>query len=80
MVELSDGHSLIRANLCDDASMRWEPIRYQSDGGVSWREVAQVALPTGHYRGDEGRGANFNGHFGMAAGLVRLPIRERRCK
>ena len=37
-----------------------------------------LALPDGpRYRGDEGRGANFNGHFGMAAGLVRLPIRER---
>ena len=83
VVELSDGRILYSSrqhHFADDASMRWERLYAIShDGGVSWREVAHsVALPDGpRYRGDEGRGANFNGHFGMAAGLVRLPIRER---
>ena len=60
--------------------MRWERLYAISHDGEYLGERLRTAwrLPDGpRYRGDEGRGANFNGHFGMAAGLVRLPIRER---
>lgn len=83
VVELSDGRILYSSRqhyFAEEASMRWQRLYAIShDGGVSWTEVAHsVALPDGpRYRGGEGRGANFNGHFGMAAGLVRLPVRGR---
>lgn len=60
--------------------MRWQRLCAMScDGGASWTDVAHsAALPDGpRYRGEEGRGANYNGHFGMAAGFARLPIRGR---
>lgn len=49
------------------------------DGGATWEEVAATpTLPDGpRYRGIDKRGANYNGHFGMAAGLVRLPVAGR---
>lgn len=62
-----------------------EPLRHHRlfawshDGGETWVDPEYCrALPDGpRYRGDEGRGACYNGHFGMAAGLTRLPVAER---
>jgi sialidase-1 len=62
-----------------------EPYRYErlfgwsDDGGETWTDPGfSTNLPDGpQYRGDEKRESCYNGHFGMAAGLVRLPIADR---
>ncbi len=66
----SDGHHL-------GTDFRYErPFAWSYDGGETWRDLGfSRVLPDGpRYRREEGRGANFNGHFGMMCGLVRLPI------
>ncbi len=52
---------------------------FSYDGGETWQDLGvSDALPDGpRYRGAERRGANYNGHFGMMAGLARLPVVER---
>ncbi len=52
---------------------------FSQDGGQTWQDLgASTVLPDGaRYRGAERRGANYNGHFGMMAGLVRLPVADR---
>lgn len=52
---------------------------WSDDGGATWRDLgASEVLPDGpRYRGAERRGANYNGHFGMMCGLVRLPVAGR---
>jgi sialidase-1 len=48
------------------------------DGGSTWHDAVHTSLPDGpRYRGDDKRGANYNGHFGMAAGYTRLPVAGR---
>lgn len=49
------------------------------DGGETWHDAKSIAaLPDGpRYRGSEKRGANYNGHFGILAGLTRVPDAER---
>lgn len=83
IVELSDGRLLgtARKSFFDET----EPLRHQrlfaysDDGGESWRDAFHAeAIPDGpRYRGDQRRGANYNGHFGMFAGLQRLPVEQR---
>jgi len=55
------------------------PIAWSEDGGASWTFGGYDSLlPDGpRYRGEEERGSNYNGHFGMMCGLVRLPVRGR---
>ncbi len=83
VAELADGsivYSSRQHQFAEGEPMRWERLQAVSyDGGASWTDLAHCAgLPDGpRYRGTEGRGANYNGHFGMAAGLVRLPVEGR---
>jgi hypothetical protein len=83
VVELSDGRLYYssRKHFFEDGT----PFSHQRlfalslDGGLSWQDLgAHRTLPDGpRYRGEEARGANYNGHFGMMAGLVRLPVKHR---
>ena len=52
---------------------------WSDDGGETWTDPEfSLNLPDGpQYRGDEKRESCYNGHFGMAGGLVRLPIAGR---
>lgn len=54
-------------------------VAWSDDGGETWTNPTyESILPDGpRYRGEEGRGSNYNGHFGMMGGLTRLPSRER---
>ncbi len=54
-------------------------IAWSNDGGETWMDAGfDTELPDGpRYRGKQGRGANYNGHFGMMCGLVRLPVEDR---
>lgn len=81
IVELSDGR------LYYSSRKHWfpaPPYRHERlfgwslDGGKSWQDLEfSPVLPDGpRYRGLEPRGANFNGHFGMMAGLTRLPVAD----
>jgi len=61
----------------DDFS--WKRLfAWSHDGGQTWGDLdASEALPDGpRYRGTERRGSNYNGHFGMMAGLTRLPTQD----
>jgi sialidase-1 len=55
------------------------PIAWSDDGGASWTGLHfDEELPDGpRYRGTQGRGSNYNGHFGMMCGLVRLSVKGR---
>lgn len=83
LVELFDGRLAYTARKSFFAE--GEPLRHQrvfafsEDGGQTWHDpVFSSELPDGpRYRGEEGRGANYNGHFGMMCGLARLPIANR---
>ena len=83
LVELSDGRLIGTARksfFADDEPLRHERLfAYSDDGGPTWRGAFySSAIPDGpRYRGTERRGANYNGHFGMFAGLVRLPVEGR---
>ena len=51
---------------------------FSSDGGQTWGDFGHSNLPDGpRHRSEEKQGACYNGHFGMAAGLVRLPVEDR---
>ena len=82
-VELSDGriyYSSRRHRFFEGEQMRWERLRaWSDDGGATWTDPQHhLNLPDGpRYRGEEGRGANHQGHFGMAGGLTRLPVTGR---
>lgn len=82
LVELEDGriyYSSRQHRFADDERLRHERLyAWSRDGGASWVDPRHSSLPDGPtYRGDEKRGANYNGHFGMAAGLTRLPVSGR---
>ena len=49
------------------------------DDGETWQNVEfDSELPDGpRYRGEERRGPNYNGHFGMMCGLVRIAVKHR---
>ena len=48
------------------------------DGGATWTDAGyHHNLPDGpQYRGEERRASCYNGHFGMAGGLTRLPLAD----
>jgi len=83
VAELSDGRIYYssRQHFFPDG----EPFRHDRlhawshDGGKTWTDPGyHQTVPDGpRYRGEERRGACYNGHFGMMAGLVRLPIAGR---
>lgn len=83
LVELSDGSLLYtarRSYFPEDEAFRSERLFFRSrDGGESWSDPSYLStIPDGpRYRGEQRRGANYNGHFGMLSGLTRLPIRDR---
>lgn len=79
IVELSDGRLYYssRKHWFPEPPYRHERLYgWSFDGGETWTELAfSPVLPDGpRYRGLEPRGANYNGHFGMMAGLTRLPV------
>lgn len=83
VAELDDGRVYYssRKHFFTDAE-RWRAERlgaWSDDGGETWSEaVYHAKLPDGpRYRGEERRAACWNGHFGMAAGLTRLPVPDR---
>jgi sialidase-1 len=64
----------------EDEPYRSERLNSWSDnGGNTWSHPKyNNGIPDGpQYRGEERREACYNGHFGMAAGLVRLPIADK---
>lgn len=83
VAELRDGrvfYSSRHHRFADGEPLRHERLHAWSlDGGATWQDaVHDEALPDGpRYRGEEKRGANYNGHFGMAGGLTRLPVADR---
>ena len=82
VTELDDGriyYSSRQHRFAEGETLRHERLyAWSHDGGATWVDAAHSSLPDGPaYRGDEGRGANYNGHFGMAAGLTRLPVSGR---
>jgi sialidase-1 len=54
-------------------------IGWSEDGGKTWSQLEfSDGIPDGpQYRGDERRESCYNGHFGMAAGLIRLPVEDK---
>jgi sialidase-1 len=80
IVELADGtlyYSSRKHHFADDEPLRSDrQYAWSHDGGETWESPAyDETIPDGpRYRGAEGRGANFSGHFGMMGGLARLPV------
>lgn len=80
IAELADGsiyYSSRRHYFPPEEDFSWNRLfAWSRDGGQTWQELGiSDVLPDGpRYRGAEKRGANYNGHFGMMAGLCRLPI------
>ena len=82
VAELEDGriyYSSRQHRFSEGEALRHERLHaWSHDGGATWTDPAHSSLPDGPaYRGEEGRGANYNGHFGMAAGLTRVPVADR---
>lgn len=83
LLELSSGELLYtarRSYFPEGEAFRHERVFLRSDdGGKSWQHPAYSrVLPDGpRYRGEQRRGANYNGHFGMLAGFTRLPVKGR---
>ncbi|MCL4203455.1 MAG: glycoside hydrolase [Pirellulaceae bacterium] len=83
LVELASGRLMYSSRISFFAE--GEPLRHErlfavsDDGGRTWQNpVFARVVPDGpRYRGVQGRGANYNGHFGMFAGFARLPIADR---
>ncbi len=79
VAELSNGHvyySSRNHRFEKEEDFRYQrPFAWSYDGGATWRDAGYHRdLPDGpRYRGQR-RGHNFNGHFGMMCGLVRLPV------
>lgn len=80
LLELASGELIYTARRSNFAEgqqyLHHRHLARSSDGGASWQQPAVfAALPDGpRYRGQQKQGANYNGHFGMMAGFVRLPI------
>ena len=82
IVELADGRLYYssRKHWFPEPPYRHERLfGWSDDAGQTWKDLQfSSVLPDGpRYRGLEPRGANYNGHFGMMAGLVRLPVAGR---
>jgi len=83
LLELSSGRLIYTARRSFFAE--GQPLRHErhyafsDDGGQTWGDASMFdALPDGpRYRGKQGKGANYNGHFGMLAGFARLPVKGR---
>lgn len=83
VVELSDGRLLASARR--SFFPEGEPFEHgrlfglSDDGGHSWHDTyVSSSVPDGpRYRGATRRGSNYNGHFGLFAGLCRLPVKDR---
>ena len=81
LLELSDGrliYSARRSYFAEGQALRHERhYAISDDGGMTWRDTSlHGALPDGpRFRAKERRGANYNGHFGMLAGFMRLPVK-----
>lgn len=80
LLELADGRVMYtarRSNFAEGQPFRSERhYAVSRDGGQTWEPPALFkTLPDGpRYRGESKRGSNYNGHFGMMAGFVRLPV------
>jgi sialidase-1 len=57
-------------------SGRW--FARSRDGGETWDALhCKETLPDGpRYRGPDRRGSNYNGHYGILAGLAAIPLRD----
>ncbi len=83
LLELSNGRLIYtarRSHFAEGQALRYERhYAVSDDGGHTWRDTSLFKLlPDGpRYRGKKGKGANYNGHFGMLAGFVRLPVKGR---
>lgn len=83
LAELTDGRIYYTSRkhfFQKETDFSWKRrFAWSRDGGKTWTALGtSQVLPDGpRYRGPEPRGANYNGHFGIMAGLVRLPIQAR---
>ena len=83
LLELASGELLYtarRSYFADGQDLRHKRHYARGDdGGQTWQEPAFFEeLPDGpRYRGEERQGANYNGHFGMMAGFLRLPVKDQ---
>jgi hypothetical protein len=82
LVELHDGRLLgtpRKSFFADGEPLHERLFASSDDGGETWRDAFYAkTLPDGpRYRGVKGRGANYNGHFGMFNGLVRAPLERQ---
>lgn len=83
LLELADGQLIYTARRSFFADgldyLHERHFALSDDGGQTWKRAATFStLPDGpRYRGRQKQGANYNGHFGMMAGFVRLPVKGR---
>ena len=84
LVELSDGriYCTARKSYFDTDPEDFHthrPVAWSRDGGETWIDTElERTLPDGpRYRGEERKNACWNGHFGLFAGLTRLPVENR---
>lgn len=83
LTELSNGHLLYFArnswfeNPADFTHLH--SFAWSYDDGETWTDAGlSSSVPDGpRYRGEKKRGLNYNAHFGMLGGLVRLPLHDR---
>jgi sialidase-1 len=83
LLELSDGQLVYTARRSYFAEgQEYLAQRHyvtSGDGGQTWQDPSLFkVIPDGpRYRGKQKQGSNYNGHFGMISGFVRLPIQGR---
>jgi hypothetical protein len=78
--ELSDGRIYYSSRRNHDDEFSHERVfAWSHDGGSTWEDHGRSpVLPDGpRYRGEDRRGQNYQGHFGMFGGLERLPVRGK---
>ncbi|MFW6279467.1 MAG: sialidase family protein [Planctomycetota bacterium] len=84
LIELSDGRIYCTARKSDfdtqpDDYHFHRPVAWSHDGGKTWEGLElEKTLPDGpRYRSEKASNACYNGHFGLFAGLTRLPVEGR---
>ncbi len=83
LTELSNGHLLYfaRNSLFEKPAdfTHLHSFAWSYDDGETWTDAGlSSGVPDGpRYRGEKKRGSNYNAHFGMLGGLVRLPVHDR---
>ncbi len=84
LVELSDGSIYFNSrkshfNTEPDDYHTHRPVAWSHDGGETWEGLElEKTLPDGpRYRSETASKACYNGHFGLFAGLTRLPVEGR---